>query len=293
MTWLHVNMIARLPCFHACLAAMRAWNVDIFALAITMTQLATLVKSTLELLPARLATSWLLKPAWLVLECLLPANAPLLHEKWALGTVLVVCVAVVGNLRVSTWSRSRAVISAFGRSCATRLWRVKHRLSAMTTDIIKDCLRTRWTGPTVTHLLTSMAAAFQLAATDSDADVLGLDLLMARCRVLVLPLCGNALHGLLLRRTAAFAVLMPTAVELSSAYPHTLGRADIALVTKTAGSCPPTPTCDVHSLQTRRTVALMASPIALMAARQEMPAGLLALWNRILAAASRVVEDLA
>lgn len=104
VTWLHVDMIARLPCFHTGLAAMRTWDVDIFALAITMAQLATLVKTTLEFLAARLATSWLLKPAWLVLECLLPANAPLLHEKRALGTVLVVCMAVVGNLRVSTWS---------------------------------------------------------------------------------------------------------------------------------------------------------------------------------------------
>ena len=80
----------------------------------------------------------IIKPARLILKYLLATNASLFDEEWTLGTGLIVKVAVVRDLRMSTIPWARAVKPALGRSCAAWLGRVQDGPTTIATDIVEN-----------------------------------------------------------------------------------------------------------------------------------------------------------
>lgn len=98
MALLDVLVVTRFTRFEARLVAVQSSDVLVFAVTRFVAVLAAAMVATLQNLIARKSTTRLLKPAWLVFQNLLCANTPLLNQKRALGTRLVVGVAVVGHL---------------------------------------------------------------------------------------------------------------------------------------------------------------------------------------------------
>lgn len=87
--------------------------IRIFALPRSMTRFAAEVRTTPQFVATHVAATDILQPALLILECLLPAHAPLLHKKGAFGTSLIVLVAIVRHLRVAARLRTLTGVSAW------------------------------------------------------------------------------------------------------------------------------------------------------------------------------------
>jgi hypothetical protein len=74
----------------------------LFTLPWTMTLLLTFVSTTSECLATDVSATDIGEPTWLILQHIFAAQAILSCQKRAFGTILIVTVAVVSHLRVST-----------------------------------------------------------------------------------------------------------------------------------------------------------------------------------------------
>jgi hypothetical protein len=93
---------------------------SILTLAITVTRLGTEMRATLELSATDLSTADVFQPALLVLETLLAAHTALLHQEGTPRTALVVHMAIVLDLRMTTCLGTVALEAAWRRLSATR-----------------------------------------------------------------------------------------------------------------------------------------------------------------------------
>ena len=99
MAWVGAGVATHCLCFAACLlAGLRS----ILALAGPVTVFLAGVGAAFEQLAADLATAGVCKPAGLILQNFLAAEAGLLCQVWTLGATFVVGMAVMGRLRMAT-----------------------------------------------------------------------------------------------------------------------------------------------------------------------------------------------
>lgn len=174
----------RMTATNSCLGlATSMWTMSqicIFTLSWAMTALLAGVNAALQALLADLPTRDGCRPAGLVLEDLLTAHASLLNKVWALRTGLLITVAVMLDLWMSTSFRSLTLVRTWRWSCAAWLWRVKHSASAITGDLLEDCLPTTSTSTSVAEILAKMlrVSTSQRLAASARTDVLSFELLV-------------------------------------------------------------------------------------------------------------------
>lgn len=158
--------------------AMSQFRVFTFAWAVAA--LLAGMNAALQTLLADLSTRDGCRPAGLVLEDLLAAHASLLNKVWALRTGLLIAVAVMLGLWMSTSFRSLTLVRTWRWSCAAWLRRVKHSASAITGDLLEDCLSATSTSTSVAEILAKMlrVSTSQRLAASARTDVLSFELLV-------------------------------------------------------------------------------------------------------------------
>lgn len=140
MAGLRARMATELLCLAAGLLARPG---GILAVSRPVAGLLARVGATLQRFSADQSASHVRQPAWLILEPLLPAETFLLRQEGALGTTLVVRVAVVGGLRVAAGLGPFALKPTRRRFRAAWERRIQNRSSAVTGDLFEDRLPTR------------------------------------------------------------------------------------------------------------------------------------------------------
>ena len=135
-------------------------STSVLALSNTMTSLATEVGTALELPPADLAATNVLKPTLLIFHRLLAAHAPPLDQERALGARLAVLVAVVLNLWMSAGLGTIALEATWRGLSTARKGRLEDCPSAATGEFFEDRFAARATRTLVTELLTLVVATF-------------------------------------------------------------------------------------------------------------------------------------
>jgi hypothetical protein len=167
----------------------------------------------------------------LVLERFLPACTGFLDEERTRRAGLGVVMALMFDLLVAAgWSTSAFVV-ARRRASAAWLRRMQDCSSAIASDFFKHRFETAATRPFVAEGLTSVIPAFQCPATNSEADVLRLDVLFS-CHA-IFPFGGLAFTGFLLTRAAALSAFVSTTVESRAADSSTRWRFLRALMADT------------------------------------------------------------
>src|SRR5690348_12323103 len=127
----------------------------------------------LQLFAAGLSTTYFFKPARLVLETLLSAEATLLHQERTLGTSHLVRVALVFDLSVSACYRSCTVEPTFWRLSATRLWRQQDSFPTCAAYFFKHSIQTRRAGAFVAESLAVVVPTLKRSPADPRADMFG------------------------------------------------------------------------------------------------------------------------
>jgi hypothetical protein len=89
-----------------------------------MALLLALVCATLERTSADLATAYLSQPTWLILENTLATQTRLCRQKSALGTWLVILVATMVQLKMSTILGSLTLETTWRRLRSAWQWRL-------------------------------------------------------------------------------------------------------------------------------------------------------------------------
>lgn len=203
----------------------------ILTVAWSMAVLFTSVRTTLECCTANAATSSVRQPAGLILQHLLATKTDFLRKIGTLRTGLIVRVAVMRRLRMSTSFRTFTRSRARGRLRATRQRRMQDRSTAVTRDLLEDRLPASIAWPFVADLRASVASAFQQPATNPSADMFSFHILVARTEMsFELSPQSLALNGLLLTRTASLRTCMASAVQPGLAGSKTLRWLYCALV---------------------------------------------------------------
>ena len=214
MAHLLARMTAALLGLAACLLAC-LFRVLAQARAVALTP--AMVRATTKHLPTGLTAPHVVQPARLVLESPLAAHANLLGQKGAFGTGLIVPVAIVRHLRMSTGFGSPAVESTSWRLGAAGQGRLKHGLAAVAADILKHGLPAAGARTLVAEFRTAVIGALQRPTADARTDVLGLKALVDQSRSGVqrtqLPLEHLPLCRFSLSRTASLAAFMTAAIQ--------------------------------------------------------------------------------
>lgn len=188
----------------------------VLALSWSVARLLTEMNATLKLQAARQATGNLIAPAGLVLQRFLTTCARLLNQVRTRRTRLGVFVALMLDLLVAAGRAAGTFIIARWWTGTAWLRRMQDCAPTITGDFFENSFETGATGTFVAERLTGMIPAFQHPATDSEADVLGLNILFS-CHASSLALCSLAFAGFLLSWTATLSAFMSTAVESRTA----------------------------------------------------------------------------
>ena len=208
----------------------------VFAISRSVARFPTTVEPTPEFLSTYFSTADLSEPAWLVLQLILRTQTRFRRQKWALWTSLLVRVAIVRNMRMTTSPCSLAFESTWRRLSATWQWWLKDCTAAVTTDLIKNCFATRSASTTMAQLLARMGTALQGASTYTCADMLCLKFafmssLKRRMKGSLLLLVCSPLSCQTLSSAAVFSALMTAAIECNTADPHALRMLEVTLMT--------------------------------------------------------------
>ncbi|MCJ1247015.1 hypothetical protein MMC30_004226 [Trapelia coarctata] len=197
----------------------------VFAFTGSMAKFSAEVGAAAKFSTTDLAATCVGKPAWLIFQVLLAAHAGLFHQEGAFGTGLLVAVAVVRDLRMTTILGSFAFKSARRRSSTTGQRRLKNCSSTMTGNFVEDSLATAATRSFMTELWAWMIPAFQGSTTEPSADVFSLE-------TVVKPWCSTKGTQLSLRSqpfrcftlslATVLAALMSAAIERGLADAHAL-----------------------------------------------------------------------
>lgn len=113
MALVEILVAAGFASLTARLTAVRARYTCIFTVS-AMTQKVAEMRIAFQLLPTWTSTSRLSEPTRLIPQHLLATNAGLFNQKWTLGAVHVVWVALMFNLRMATCSATGAWKAALG-----------------------------------------------------------------------------------------------------------------------------------------------------------------------------------
>ena len=179
-------------CLHLAAGVWAVIQLGVFAFTWAMTGLLAEMDSALQSLLADLPTRHVLRPTRLVLEHLLAAHTFLLNEVWTLRAALLVPVAVMLCLWVAARLRPLTLMWTRRWFGAAGLWWIEHCTSAVTCDLLEDCLSAASTWSSVAEILADMlwVSALKLTATSACTDVLGFKFLGCSAgRGLHLPPC--------------------------------------------------------------------------------------------------------
>jgi hypothetical protein len=226
----------------------------------------------------------------LILERFLAACTWFLHKVRARRTGLGVFVALVLNLLVTAGWAAGAFVVAWWRASATGLRRMQDCSSTGTSDFFKYCFETARTWPFVAERWTGVVSAFQWTATNSDADVLGLDILFC-CHTAILAFCDLPFAGFLFSRTAALSAFVSTAIQSRAADSGAGWWFFSALMTYTVRCGSATTTRDLCHLQTWSAISIVAYLLAEMSTWKQLLTFLLAVRYRYRAIESRLREQ--
>ena len=133
----------------------------ILALTRAMAGFTTSVYATLQLSAAHLAASDISKPALLIFQLGLAADAVFLDKEWTAWTWLFIDMAVVLHLRMAAGLGSLALVSARRRLSAAWQWRLKYSPAAIADDLVEYGFSTTSARPLVAELLTHVLTAFE------------------------------------------------------------------------------------------------------------------------------------
>lgn len=193
-----------------CLAA------GIFTLTFAMTLLTAEVYTALEFLATHRTTADVAEPALLIFESFLAAHAHLRGQKRAFWAGVIVLVAVVSNLRMSTGFWSFTWIATWRRLGATWKWRLQDSPATVASNLFEDGFSAGAAGAFMTELFAYVVAALQQTTALPSTDVLGLVAFLGS------SWCGSQWSSLLatglplmcftLTSTAVFVTHVPSAV---------------------------------------------------------------------------------
>lgn len=121
-------------------AGLLARSLPIFAFAQSMTSIPAGMRAAPEPFTTDFSTANVGKPALLIFQRLFAAHTTLLREVRALRTCFIISVAIMRDLRMSTFLRSSTFIATRRLFRATRQGRLQHSSATMAANLIKDCL---------------------------------------------------------------------------------------------------------------------------------------------------------
>lgn len=228
-------------------------SVRVFALPRTMARLAAEMRAALQLLATNITTPDVSQPTRLILQCFLPTHATLLAQEWALGARIVVLVAVVSYLWMTTsfWSLT-GIPTRRGNSTA-REWRLKDGPSAVAADLFEYGLPARPARTLVAEFLADMVTALERSSALPCANVLCFDAIVNWTRSGVegtlLLFRGLPLDCLALARATALFACVSSTIEVCSTHPPTLRLLLMTLMTNSGRGGPSTTAVDRDVLQ--------------------------------------------
>jgi hypothetical protein len=245
--------------------------ICILALPVTVARFAAVMEATTQSLTTDLAAANVLQPAWLILERMLPTHATLLDQEWALRARLVILMAVVRDLLMSTRLRPGAWESTRRRFRTARKRWLKDGASTMAADLLEDGFPAASTSTLVAKFCAEVLTALQQSATLPCANVLSLEAVVQSrhcgAQRSLLLLRALPLSRLLLTCAAAFIASMAATIQRHTAHAHTLRLLDMALVADRPGCRPAASALDVDDLTARRTVTCMTYRCAFVTTR--------------------------
>lgn len=170
-------MTAKSLCLPASLPARRN---RILAISRSMTVFQTRMGAALQRFAAHQTAPRVCQPARLVLQHPLPAETCLLRQERALGTALLVGMAIVRSLRVPAGLGSLALESAWRWLRATWQRRMKNGSPTVTRDLLEDGFSASPAASLVAQVGTGMLLAFKRPSADSGTDVFRLYVIVGR-----------------------------------------------------------------------------------------------------------------
>ena len=168
-------------------------------------------------------------------------------------------------MRMATSLGSIAVVPAWWKLRAAWQRRLQDCASAVTADLLENCLTTRSALPSMAQLLADMGAAFKQPATLASANMLGLKAFFCgswRSNRTLLALVALSFDGSSLTRTASLVASVPTTAQVGSARAHALRRLNLALMADGLRCRPPATAVDIDRLHAWETVASMTFRLA-------------------------------
>jgi len=203
-----------------------------------------------------------------VLQVLLAAHATLLHQKRALGTRVVVEMAGMLNLRMTTCLGTVALVSARRWLSATWQRWLKHSSATVAAYLIEYGFPARTTRTLVTQLLARVVSTFQRTTARTSADVLWLkaiiDVSGRGVDGTTFALDGKTFRSLALARAASLVASVASTIECGATHAHALRMLFDALMTDGGGSGSSTATGDGNLFHAWPTVSGVAQLLARM-----------------------------
>jgi hypothetical protein len=197
-------------------------------------------------------------------------------------------MAVVLNLRMTADLGPITLESTWRWLGAARKWRCQESATAVTANLVKDCLSARSTRTLVTKVIAEVVATLEGSTARTSADMFSLKTVingsnMSIFQLTTLALDGKPLGSLLLAFTTAFVTSVSAAVEGDSAKSHALWRLNLALMTDCGRSRPSTTAVDSDSLEAGHAFTRMAELLTQVTTRQLLHARLGTIGYRVLA----------
>jgi hypothetical protein len=140
------------------------------------------------------------------------------------------------------------------------------------------------------QLLAVVATAFECASADPGAEVLSFD--VSRPRESLLALCRLPLGGLLLAWAAVLSASVAATAEDCLASLEAQRALYLSLVAERGGCGSSTSASHINILDAGWAISKMAFSIAEMTTFQQLLTGLVAMWDRILARGSWLINEL-
>lgn len=103
-----------------------------------MTLLLAFVGTALKGLSTNVSATDIRKPTWLILEDILATQAGFCGQEWTLRTSLLVAMAVVGHLRVSTVFGTLTCKAAWRWLRSAGKWGLQYSSTAVTAEFVED-----------------------------------------------------------------------------------------------------------------------------------------------------------
>lgn len=253
-------------------------------MAIFLTEMGT----ALEGLAADLTTARVCQPARHIFQHPLAAQARLFGQERALRTVVLVRVAVMRALGVTTGLGPLTWESARRRLRATGLRRKQDRSSTITRDLLEDCFSAGVACTLVAEFRACVAFAFQRSTTDSRTDVLCFDILVngTEVRLKFAPRSLTINCGLF-PGAASLSARVAATVQSRFANPEALGWFGVALVADANRGIATASTVNRDAAHTGTARTSVADLIARVATWKGLAAWFQAVGDGVLARGSR------